>query len=609
MLMKLVGVIVAAGAFTCDAAGAVNVFELNSSPHVQISTGVHPSGATSVFITQLPTATAKGSVFIETTANDPLGTIEIKNQSGTHPIEVSIRGAGGDFSKRPASLIEIIGGDGSDNANEIEVRECHIVGPVDAIGGMNSVSGLIVGGGRVLYIELDHASYPGYAPPALLNSRIGGAVGAIFMPFADSRIDGVELEESLGDGGLTSFIYTDHIGTLHLGGLASGSWIQGGTSLFVTSVQQIIFDDALSGDGVFAGELWINKLEPAGGAPGALTFSQGIAATGVVGIKKQLLLDDSEIHLPENGLAGRIIIGADGQPGDWTGAVNIGALTLTGAYDEASADLGGGVVGAVPFKTHGADSVPAFGAAFDFGENPVSPGYAIRHYGWVWSDPQATDPEPIRLERRARCIGSVWLDVTEEWGFEYDIPSVAQPGTIVALQASQPAHYRNGFEYRFVREATGTDTLYCFLETPDPPLLVPVAPYPDDAWFTVGSQCPWDTNGDSFVGVDDLNAVLGDWEETGPNLYGDIDGDGVVGVDDLNFVLSHWEESGCAGCSESLMMMGGASFSVASFGGAGALMETLGYGSVESFCEDLNGMDSAEQAAMLAALSAAAASE
>jgi len=52
-----------------------------------------------------------------------------------------------------------------------------------------------------------------------------------------------------------------------------------------------------------------------------------------------------------------------------------------------------------------------------------------------------------------------------------------------------------------------------------------------------------DLNADGFVGVDDLNIVLVNWNTSPPNGdlgLGDPSGDGFVGVDDLNVVLVNW---------------------------------------------------------------------
>ena len=57
------------------------------------------------------------------------------------------------------------------------------------------------------------------------------------------------------------------------------------------------------------------------------------------------------------------------------------------------------------------------------------------------------------------------------------------------------------------------------------------------------AQLEGDLNGDGFVGVDDLNIVLVNWNQNvtpGDLGYGDPTGEGFVGVDDLNIVLVNW---------------------------------------------------------------------
>jgi hypothetical protein len=52
-----------------------------------------------------------------------------------------------------------------------------------------------------------------------------------------------------------------------------------------------------------------------------------------------------------------------------------------------------------------------------------------------------------------------------------------------------------------------------------------------------------DLNGDGFVGIADLNIVLGLWNQNvtaGDLLQGDPSGDGFVGIADLNVVLGNW---------------------------------------------------------------------
>ncbi len=52
-----------------------------------------------------------------------------------------------------------------------------------------------------------------------------------------------------------------------------------------------------------------------------------------------------------------------------------------------------------------------------------------------------------------------------------------------------------------------------------------------------------DLNGDGFVGLDDLDIVLANWNQNvtaGDMSLGDISGDGFVGLDDLDVILNNW---------------------------------------------------------------------
>ena len=53
---------------------------------------------------------------------------------------------------------------------------------------------------------------------------------------------------------------------------------------------------------------------------------------------------------------------------------------------------------------------------------------------------------------------------------------------------------------------------------------------------------PGDLNADGFVGIDDLNLVLANWNQNVPpaDPLADPSGDGFVGIDDLNEVLGNW---------------------------------------------------------------------
>lgn len=60
------------------------------------------------------------------------------------------------------------------------------------------------------------------------------------------------------------------------------------------------------------------------------------------------------------------------------------------------------------------------------------------------------------------------------------------------------------------------------------------------AIFTYGLR--GDLDGDGFVGIADLNIVLGNWNQTIPpgDPLADPSGDGFVGIEDLNTVLGNW---------------------------------------------------------------------
>ena len=52
-----------------------------------------------------------------------------------------------------------------------------------------------------------------------------------------------------------------------------------------------------------------------------------------------------------------------------------------------------------------------------------------------------------------------------------------------------------------------------------------------------------DPNGDGFIGIDDLNLVLANWNQTVTPYdwqHGELTGDNFVGIDDLNAVLGNW---------------------------------------------------------------------
>ncbi len=67
-----------------------------------------------------------------------------------------------------------------------------------------------------------------------------------------------------------------------------------------------------------------------------------------------------------------------------------------------------------------------------------------------------------------------------------------------------------------------------------------------DTWESVTTPLPsgitGDLDGDGFVGIKDLNIVLGNWNQNVPpaNPLADPSDDGFVGIEDLNTVLGNW---------------------------------------------------------------------
>jgi PEP-CTERM motif len=62
------------------------------------------------------------------------------------------------------------------------------------------------------------------------------------------------------------------------------------------------------------------------------------------------------------------------------------------------------------------------------------------------------------------------------------------------------------------------------------------------ALFNGAGPLTGDLDGDGFVGINDLNIVLGNWNQNVPpaDPQADPSGDGFVGIDDLNAVLGNW---------------------------------------------------------------------
>ncbi len=66
--------------------------------------------------------------------------------------------------------------------------------------------------------------------------------------------------------------------------------------------------------------------------------------------------------------------------------------------------------------------------------------------------------------------------------------------------------------------------------------------YGDLVYYTPVPDLPGDQNEDGYVGLDDLDIVLSNWNQSVPpaDSRADANGDGYVGLDDLDIVLNNW---------------------------------------------------------------------
>jgi spherulation-specific family 4 protein len=124
------------------------------------------------------------------------------------------------------------------------------------------------------------------------------------------------------------------------------------------------------------------------------------------------------------------------------------------------------------------------------------------------------------------------------WGWSFlgtqpwdDFPTTDIETQIPRSLIGNPA----GFDFVLFGDNTGTDDYY--------PNSGEGGPAGDLLRYLVNGALDGDLDGDGFVGISDLNIVLGAWNQSvtaGDPSVGDPSGDGFVGIDDLNFVLGNW---------------------------------------------------------------------
>ena len=114
-----------------------------------------------------------------------------------------------------------------------------------------------------------------------------------------------------------------------------------------------------------------------------------------------------------------------------------------------------------------------------------------------------------------------FIDVNTEPGIE-DLRIIASIGTGPSRLLENPAH-ASAFEIGHTVELLFTDG--------------------SNGIFVISMGIVGDFNNDGFIGIQDLNTVLLNWNQSGLpgySLDGDANGDGFVGIDDLTTVLGNW---------------------------------------------------------------------
>ncbi len=317
---------------------------------------------------------------------------------------------------------------------------------------------------------------------------------------------------------------------------------------------------------------------------GGLTMTAAMQPGDMLNLKRSLPAGTS-ISLPTNGLAGQIIINGANGTGTWDGDVNIGTVTLTPNYAQSAQSLGNGAVGLVPFDLHATDSLPPDALPVDFEDRPdPSKGIQIRHYGpiSITGDPEDAIEFTADYGTGVSTLDKSWYTVSVD------------PTDDTVLVVTPVGSLWNGYTYRIMTDRDDPPhSIECDLGLVTNPL---VADYTYE--FCVGTALASDINVDHAVDVFDFADLADAFGMTGPFIPGDLNADGAVDVFDFAILADEFGATGLGSCSTSTE-------SLSATAGSSAFAETLealGYESIDDFCESLDAMTPAEQAAELDAL-------
>ncbi len=130
-----------------------------------------------------------------------------------------------------------------------------------------------------------------------------------------------------------------------------------------------------------------------------------------------------------------------------------------------------------------------------------------------------------------------WINPTGTSEAEFDASNLGT-GTLTSFGFNNDANNWNALDLDFNRAVIATQNWNGSMSVDELRLATTF-----EDLLGISSALDGDLDGDGFVGIADLNIILGNWNQNvtpGDLLAGDPSGDGFVGIDDLNTVLGNW---------------------------------------------------------------------
>ncbi len=335
--------------------------------------------------------------------------------------------------KAPVIWADVLSGESTANHN----GNIRIINATAAGGASGDLNGTVLANKFTQQLSSDKVSIQGdlNADISLLNSvlipvEISGDLNGDF-------VIGTEIKDNTGSG--------DKDGRVSIGGDLNGD---------LTIGTRVLDTDSSDPNGL-AGIAIDGKVN------GTITIGDELDS--------QIAIRNDQNSGDPGALLGQIIVNASNAGKQWLKNIVLGtgAGTITvgpnesqpddaPSYDRASADIGGGAIGLVPFNLHGADSNPAVGAIVL--NTHFLTQVRIRHYGPITIDQTGGQSGvlAVKIERRTSYYpgnnnsnNNPWSDVSSRWSLS-DI-SVSGRDLLVAGDPTEepvPDQFICGYEYR-----------------------------------------------------------------------------------------------------------------------------------------------------------------